>query len=74
MHQDYYKCASWLDASILFMYFLFCCVAYCVVAVEAAGRQTPMAFLERVKEEFTKKYSSGKAATATAHSLNKEYA
>jgi vesicle-associated membrane protein 72 len=44
------------------------------VAVEAAGRQITIAFLERVKEEFTKKYSSGKAATATAHSLNREYA
>ncbi|KAJ3702728.1 hypothetical protein LUZ61_006433 [Rhynchospora tenuis] len=47
---------------------------YCVVAVEAAGRQTPIAFLERVKEDFAKKYSSGKATTATAHSLNREYA
>ncbi|KAJ3673906.1 hypothetical protein LUZ60_005898 [Juncus effusus] len=47
---------------------------YCVVAVDSAGRQITMAFLERVKEEFTKKYTSGKAATATANSLNKEYA
>ncbi|KAK7255924.1 hypothetical protein RIF29_29352 [Crotalaria pallida] len=46
---------------------------YCVVAVESAGRQIPIAFLERVKEDFTKKYAGGKAATAAAHSLNKEF-
>lgn len=48
-------------------------VAYCVVAVESAGRQIPIAFLERVKEEFSKKYGGGKAATATTRSLNKEF-
>lgn len=48
-------------------------LAYCVVAVESAGRQIPIAYLERVKEEFSKKYGGGKAATATVHSLNKEY-
>ncbi|KAJ8899266.1 hypothetical protein K2173_017301 [Erythroxylum novogranatense] len=48
-------------------------VSYCVVAVESVGRQVPIAFLERVKEEFTKKYSGGKAATAVANSLNKEF-
>lgn len=48
-------------------------VAYCVVAVESAGRQIPIAFLDRVKEEFTKKYGGGKAATATEKSLNREY-
>ena len=47
--------------------------AYCVVAVESIGKQVPMAFLERIKEDFTKKYSGGKAATATANSLNKEF-
>lgn len=46
---------------------------YCVVAVESIGKQVPMAFLERIKEDFTKKYSGGKAATATANSLNKEF-
>ncbi|KAL2486127.1 vesicle-associated membrane protein [Abeliophyllum distichum] len=35
---------------------------YCVVAVESVGRQIPMAFLERIKEDFTKKYGGGKAA------------
>ncbi|KOM37941.1 hypothetical protein LR48_Vigan03g132300 [Vigna angularis] len=47
--------------------------AYCVVAVESAGRQIPIAFLERIKEEFTKKYAGGKAATAAAQSLNREF-
>ncbi|OIV98648.1 hypothetical protein TanjilG_12771 [Lupinus angustifolius] len=46
---------------------------YCVVAVESAGRQIPTAFLERVKEDFTKKYAGGKAATAAAQSLNREF-
>ncbi|KAF7837328.1 putative vesicle-associated membrane protein 726 [Senna tora] len=46
---------------------------YCVVAVESAGRQIPIAFLERIKEEFTKKYGGGKAATASARGLNKEF-
>ncbi|KAI7736326.1 hypothetical protein M8C21_019380, partial [Ambrosia artemisiifolia] len=46
---------------------------YCVVAVESVGRQVPMAFLERVKEDFTKKYGGGKAATAVANSLSKEF-
>ncbi|KAG5603254.1 hypothetical protein H5410_034624 [Solanum commersonii] len=47
--------------------------AYCVVAVESVGRQVPIAFLERVKDDFTKKYGGGKAATAVANSLNKEF-
>ncbi|CAN4115803.1 unnamed protein product [Withania somnifera] len=47
--------------------------AYCVVAVESVGRQIPIAFLERIKEEFTKKYGGGKAATAVANSLNREF-
>ncbi|KAI3974110.1 hypothetical protein MKX01_002280 [Papaver californicum] len=46
---------------------------YCVVAVESAGRQVPIAFLERVKDDFNKRYAGGKAATAVAHSLNKEF-
>lgn len=47
--------------------------AYCVVAVDSAGRQIPIAFLERVKEDFNKRYGGGKAATAVAHGLNKEF-
>ncbi|XP_023540193.1 putative vesicle-associated membrane protein 726 [Cucurbita pepo subsp. pepo] len=46
---------------------------YCVVAIEAAGRQIPIAFLERVKEDFNKRYGGGKASTAAAKSLNKEF-
>ncbi|MFS7928502.1 putative Longin domain, v-SNARE, coiled-coil domain-containing protein [Helianthus anomalus] len=47
--------------------------AYRVVAVESIGRQVPIACLERIKDDFTKKYGGGKAATATANSLNKEF-
>ncbi|KAF5801186.1 putative Longin domain, v-SNARE, coiled-coil domain-containing protein [Helianthus annuus] len=47
---------------------------YCVVAAESVGRQVPMAFLERIKDDFNKKYGGGKAATAIANSLNKEFA
>ncbi|XP_025015054.1 vesicle-associated membrane protein 722 isoform X1 [Ricinus communis] len=46
---------------------------YCVVADESAGRQVPMAFLERIKEDFMARYGNGKAATAPANSLDKEF-
>ncbi|KAG6747345.1 hypothetical protein POTOM_049746 [Populus tomentosa] len=46
---------------------------YCVVAAESAGRQVPIAFLERVKDDFVTKYGGGKAATAQANGLNKEF-
>ncbi|KAF3674586.1 Vesicle-associated membrane protein [Capsicum annuum] len=46
---------------------------YCVVAEESVGRQVPIAFLERVKDDFVSKYGGGKAATAPPNSLNKEY-
>ncbi|CAH8358661.1 unnamed protein product [Eruca vesicaria subsp. sativa] len=46
---------------------------YCVVAVDSDGWQIRMAFLERVKEDFNKRYGGGKAATAQANSLNKEF-
>ncbi|RYR14080.1 hypothetical protein Ahy_B04g070733 isoform F [Arachis hypogaea] len=48
---------------------------YCVVADETAGRQVPIAFLERVKDDFVSKYgASDKAgANAAANSLNKEF-
>ncbi|GAB4841305.1 hypothetical protein Ancab_022031 [Ancistrocladus abbreviatus] len=46
---------------------------YCVVAAESVGRQVPIAFLARIKEDFTKRYGGGKAATAVTHSLNKEF-
>lgn len=47
--------------------------AYCAVAVESVGRQLPIAFLERIKEDFNKRYGGGKAATANAKGLNKEF-
>ncbi|XP_039840440.1 vesicle-associated membrane protein 721-like isoform X1 [Panicum virgatum] len=47
--------------------------AYCVVATESAGRQIPMAFLEMIKEDFNKRYAGGKAATATANSLSRDF-
>nr|VDD14614.1 unnamed protein product [Brassica rapa] len=56
-----------------FNLFCFCCAAYCVVAVDSAGREIPMAFLERVKEDFNRRYGGGKAATAQPNSLNKEF-
>ncbi|KAL2242544.1 putative vesicle-associated membrane protein 726 [Sesamum indicum] len=46
---------------------------YCVVAIESAGRQIPMAFLERVKDDFNKKYSGGKASAAKSNGLKKEF-
>ncbi|KAL5702498.1 hypothetical protein ACHQM5_027711 [Ranunculus cassubicifolius] len=46
---------------------------YCVVATDAAGRQLPIAFLERTKDDFNKRYGGGKAATAVATSLNMEF-
>ncbi|PKU77419.1 Putative vesicle-associated membrane protein 726 [Dendrobium catenatum] len=59
------------EYSILIIFFYL--AAYCVVAVESVGRQIPIAFLERVKEDFTKRYGGGKAATAVANSLNREF-
>ncbi|XP_060180290.1 putative vesicle-associated membrane protein 726 isoform X1 [Lycium barbarum] len=47
--------------------------SYCVVATESAGRQLPIAFLERIKDDFTKRYGGGKATTATPKSLSKEF-
>lgn len=44
-----------------------------MVAEESAGRQIPMAFLERVKDDFISKYGGGKAAAAPANSLNREF-
>ncbi|CAI8612587.1 unnamed protein product [Vicia faba] len=46
---------------------------YCVVAVESFDRHIAMAFLDRIKEDFTTRYGGGKAATAIAKSLNKEF-
>lgn len=46
---------------------------YMVVADETIGRQTPFAFLERVKDDFKRRYGGGKADTAVAHSLDREF-
>ncbi|KAI3980077.1 hypothetical protein MKX01_042731 [Papaver californicum] len=47
--------------------------AYCVVAKESVGKQVSIAFLERVRADFKKRYGGGKADTAIAKSLNKEF-
>nr|GMD67921.1 vesicle-associated membrane protein 724 [Ipomoea batatas] len=47
--------------------------AYCVVAKDSVGKQISIAFLERVKADFKKRYGGGKADTAVAKSLNKEF-
>ncbi|KAH7281539.1 hypothetical protein KP509_36G052600 [Ceratopteris richardii] len=44
-----------------------------VVADEAIGRQMPFAFLERVKDDFKRRFGGGKADTAVAHSLDREF-
>ncbi|XP_051132824.1 putative vesicle-associated membrane protein 726 isoform X2 [Andrographis paniculata] len=48
---------------------------YCVVAVESAGRQLPIAFLERAKDDFSKKYGAkgGKASSAGPNALKREF-
>ncbi|KAK1426377.1 hypothetical protein QVD17_15048 [Tagetes erecta] len=46
---------------------------FCVVAVESVGKTLPMGFLERVKDDFNKKYAGGKASTAAAKSLSKSF-
>jgi len=50
-----------------------CIVAYCVVAKESAPKHVSVAFLERVKADFKKRYGGGKADTALPKSLNKEF-
>ncbi|PAN10193.1 hypothetical protein GQ55_2G072700 [Panicum hallii var. hallii] len=47
--------------------------AYCVVAKESVPKNVSVAFLERLKDDFMKRYGGGKADTALAKSLNKEY-
>lgn len=46
---------------------------YCVVAKESVGKLIFIAYLERVKANFKKRYGGGKADTAAAKSLNKEF-
>ncbi|XP_047153941.1 vesicle-associated membrane protein 724 isoform X2 [Vigna umbellata] len=47
--------------------------AYCVVAKESVSKQISIAFLERVKADFRKRYRGGKADTAVAKSFNKDF-
>ncbi|KAJ7955082.1 Vesicle-associated membrane protein [Quillaja saponaria] len=47
--------------------------AYCAVAKESVSKQISIAFLERLKADFKKRYGGGKADTAIAKSLNKEF-
>uniref|UniRef100_A0A0D3HX81 Longin domain-containing protein n=1 Tax=Oryza barthii TaxID=65489 RepID=A0A0D3HX81_9ORYZ len=47
--------------------------AYCVVATESSGRQIPLALLDMIKEDFNKRYAGGKAATAAANSLSRDF-
>ena len=44
-----------------------------MVADESVGRQVPMAFLERIRDDFVARYGGEKAATAPANSLNKDF-
>ncbi|XP_012487511.1 vesicle-associated membrane protein 724 [Gossypium raimondii] len=46
---------------------------YCVVAKDSVGKQISISFLERMKVDFKKRYGGGKADTAMAKSLNKEF-
>lgn len=60
--------------SLKMMYFFcFTFSAYCVVAKDALSKQISIAFLERVKADFKKRYGGGKASTAIPKSLNKEF-
>lgn len=47
--------------------------AYCVVAKESVPKHVSLAFLERLKTDFRKRYGGGKADTAMAKSLTKEF-
>ncbi|KAI5064244.1 hypothetical protein GOP47_0020914 [Adiantum capillus-veneris] len=45
--------------------------AYSVVSEELLGRQVPLAFLERVKEDFKRRY--GKGDSVGGHGLDRDY-
>ncbi|KMZ60867.1 hypothetical protein ZOSMA_56G00980 [Zostera marina] len=47
--------------------------AFCVVAKDCVGKQVSQSFLDRLKEDFKKRYGGGRADTALAKSLNKEF-
>jgi vesicle-associated membrane protein 72 len=46
---------------------------YLIVADEEVGRQIPFAFLDRVKDDFKRRYQGGKAVLTVAHSLDSEF-
>ncbi|CAJ1941028.1 unnamed protein product [Sphenostylis stenocarpa] len=48
-------------------------VASLLRSLESVSKQISIAFLERVKADFRKRYGGGKADTAIAKSLNKEF-
>lgn len=58
---------------MIFVLWIGLLAAYCVVAKETVSKQISIAFLERVKADFKKRYGGGKADTAVAKSLNKEF-
>jgi hypothetical protein len=47
--------------------------AYLIVADEEVGRQIPFAFLDRVKDDFKRRYQGGKADLTVAHGLDSEF-
>ncbi|KAL3508081.1 hypothetical protein ACH5RR_033463 [Cinchona calisaya] len=47
--------------------------AYCIVAKESVGNQISISYLERVRDDFKRRYGGGIADTAAAKSLNKEF-
>lgn len=69
-----YRCISLIITLLEIDIFLcFAFSAYCVVAKDSLSKQISIAFLERVKADFKKRYGGGKASTAIAKSLNKEF-
>jgi vesicle-associated membrane protein 72 len=53
---------------------IFCCkwcAAYLVVADEEFGRQIPFTFLERIKEDFKRRYLAGNGTVTPA--VGKEF-
>ncbi|WOL12189.1 hypothetical protein Cni_G20954 [Canna indica] len=56
-----------------FMFLVHNGYSYCVVTKDFVAKNLSIALLERLKADFKKKYGGGKADTATAKSLNKEF-
>ncbi|AQK58809.1 Putative vesicle-associated membrane protein family protein, partial [Zea mays] len=48
-------CVDLLELAVTRYTALLCFAAYCIVAVESVGQQIPIAFMDRVKEDFTKR-------------------